>query len=106
MLVIIFVTVLIKKTGDEIPDQLADNAVSIVLAVLPFDSQGEVTEDVSIARGLANEILSALSQSPSISVIADNSSFQFQGDYKQDLEVLNRRVGVEVIVGVGVNSPV
>jgi TolB-like protein len=69
-----------------------------VLAVLPFDSQSSVTEDVFLAYGLADEILSALSRSRSISVIAGNSSFRFRGDDKKDLEALARELNISHVV--------
>lgn len=56
-----------------------------VIAVLPFDSQSPVDEDRYVAEGLADEILSALTRTGDVSVIAGNSSFRFRGEDKKDL---------------------
>jgi len=83
-----------------------DNPASVVLAVLPFDSQSDVSEDVSLAHGLADEILSTLSQSSSIAVIGGSSSFRFVGDKKKDLATLSRQLNVShVIDGLVHRSP-
>ena len=79
-------------------DQAAARQASVVLAVLPFDSQSGVTEDVFLAYGLADEILSALSRSRSISVIAGNSSFRYRGDDKKNLEALARELNISHVV--------
>ena len=97
---------LIDRSDDEVFERMTVSPASVVLAVLPFKSQSEATEDTSLARGLANEILSALSQSTSISVIAGNSSFQFPGDYKQNLEVLSQQLKAShVVEGLVQRSP-
>jgi TolB-like protein/DNA-binding winged helix-turn-helix (wHTH) protein/Tfp pilus assembly protein PilF len=83
---------------EEPPEKAAAGQGPVVLAVLPFDSQSSATEDVFRARGLADEILSELSKSPSISVIAGNSSFRFRGDDDQDLKALARESGFSHIV--------
>lgn len=70
----------------------------VVLAVLPFESQSRATEDVFVARGLADELLSALSQSRSISIIAGNSSIRFRGDDNQDLSELASELNFSHIV--------
>ena len=103
MLVLIFLAV---RIGDEAAEQSANSPVSVVLAVLPFDSQSGATKDVTLARGLANEILSMLSKNPSISVIAGNSSFQLPGNYEQNLKVLSRQFNIShVIDGLVQRSP-
>jgi len=89
---------IVQRNGVGPPDQAAAGTASVVLAVLPFDSQSNVVEDLPLALGLADEILSALSQSPSISVIAGNSSFRFQGDDKKNLEVLAQALNVSHVV--------
>ena len=71
---------------------------SIMLAVLPFDIQGGTAEDQPLAFGVADEILSALSQNPEIAVIAGNSSFQFQGDRKKDLDALGKMLNVNYVI--------
>jgi len=102
-IVMIFLAV---RPGDETVKPSSNGQVSVVLAVLPFDSQSKVIEDVTLARGLANEILSALSINPSISVIAGNSSFQLQGNYEQNLEVLSQQANIShVIDGLVQRSP-
>jgi len=86
------------RIGDETPDRTVAGPGSVVLAVLPFDSQSEESKDINLALGLADEILSVLSQSSSISVIAGNSSFRFHGDSKKDLEALTRQLNISHIV--------
>jgi TolB-like protein/DNA-binding winged helix-turn-helix (wHTH) protein/Flp pilus assembly protein TadD len=73
-------------------------SASIMLAVLPFDIQGGTSEDEPLAFSVADEILSALSQNPSIAVIAGNSSFQFQGERKKDLAALGRQLNVNYVI--------
>lgn len=73
-------------------------SASIMLAVLPFDIQGGTSKDEPLAFSVADEILSALSQNPSIAVIAGNSSFQFQGERKKDLAALGRQLNVNYVI--------
>jgi len=77
---------------------MPDGKASVVLAVLPFDIQGGSTDDEPLAFGVADEILSVLSRNPSISVIAGNSSFQFQGENKSDLATLSSKLNVGYVV--------
>lgn len=69
-----------------------------VIAVLPFDSLSPVEEDRYLADGLADEILSALTRSGTVAVIAGNSSFQFRGEAKKDLGRLAQQLGVTHVV--------
>jgi TolB-like protein len=73
-------------------------STSIMLAVLPFDIQGGTSKDEPLAFSVADEILSALSENPSIAVIAGNSSFQFRGERKKDLAALGRQLNVNYVI--------
>jgi TolB-like protein len=86
-----------QRAGESHPAEPGRNA-SIVIAVLPFDIQGASADDEPLAFGVADEILSALSRNPSISVIAGNSSFQFRGDSKNDLTALSERLNISHVV--------
>jgi TolB-like protein/DNA-binding winged helix-turn-helix (wHTH) protein/Tfp pilus assembly protein PilF len=69
-----------------------------VVAVLPFDSRSPVDEDIYLAEGLADEILSSLAGRRIVSVIGGVSSFQFRGGSKKDLPRLIEQLGVTHIV--------
>jgi len=69
-----------------------------VVAVLPFDSRSPVEEDIFLAEGLADEILSSLAGRRSVSVIGGASSFQFRGGSKKDLPRLIEQLGATHIV--------
>jgi len=86
-----------RKGGPVAPPAIPGQA-AVILAVLPFESQSELSEDVSLAYGLTDEILSALSRSPSISVIAGSSSFRFQGEGEKLLETLARDFNISHVV--------
>jgi TolB-like protein/DNA-binding winged helix-turn-helix (wHTH) protein len=69
-----------------------------VIAVLPFDSQTAIERDRFLAEGLADEILSALTRSRDVAVIAGNSSFRIRGEAKKDLDQLVRQLQVTHVV--------
>ena len=85
------------KAADS-PAPMATSPASVILAVLPFDTNSDVSEDVSLAYGLADEILSGLSQGSSIAVISGNSSFRFVGEEKKDLAALSRQLNVSHVI--------
>ena len=69
-----------------------------VIAVLPFDSQSTLEKDVFLAEGLADEILSALTRSRAVFTIGGNSSFQFRGERKKELQEMVEKLGVTHIL--------
>lgn len=99
-LLVVFAAVLyyrLQSGASDVPNRPPAQA-SIMLAVLPFDIQGGTSKDEPLAFGVADEILSALSRNPSIAVIAGNSSFQFQGDSKNDLDAVGRQLNVNYVI--------
>jgi TolB-like protein/DNA-binding winged helix-turn-helix (wHTH) protein/tetratricopeptide (TPR) repeat protein len=76
---------------------------AVMVAVLPFDIQGGTGSDAPLAFGVADEILSELSRNPSIAVIAGNSSFQFTGEKKKDLDVIGRQLKVSYVIDGSLN---
>jgi len=99
-LLAVFAIALFYWPGQDLPGSKAAPGMkaSVVLAVLPFDIHGGSSEDEPLAFGVADEILSALSRNPSLAVIAGNSSFQFQGDNKKDLNALGKRLNANYVV--------
>ena len=86
-----------QQTEVRLPQAPVDRA-PIVVAVLPFEITGGSRDDEPLAFGVADEILSALSRNPSLAVIAGNSSFQFRGERKKDLETLGRQLNANYVV--------
>lgn len=81
------------------PGPDADNdTLEPVIAVLPFDSQSTQENDVFLAEGLADEILSVLTRSRAVSTIGGNSSFQFRGERKKELQEMVDKLGVTHIL--------
>jgi TolB-like protein/DNA-binding winged helix-turn-helix (wHTH) protein len=72
--------------------------IESIVAVLPFDSRSPQQEDIFLAEGLADEILSSLAGQRTISVIGGASSFQFRGGSKKDLPRLIDQLGVTHVV--------
>lgn len=69
-----------------------------LIAVLPFDSQSAREADRFLAEGLADETISSLSRSESLSVIAGNTSFRYRGEDKKDLGRLVRQLKVDYVL--------
>ena len=105
VLVLVALAIVIAMLAQLVPsdEEVVDSTASIgkatiTIAVLPFDIQTASDEDQSLAFGVSDEILSALSRSPSLSVIARNSSFQFQGESKKDLAALGKQLNISHVV--------
>jgi TolB-like protein/class 3 adenylate cyclase/tetratricopeptide (TPR) repeat protein len=67
------------------------------IAVLPFDNLSGDKEQEYFADGIAEDIISALSQLPWFFVISRNSSFSFKGQSK-DVPQMARELGVQYIL--------
>ncbi|MCZ6502664.1 MAG: tetratricopeptide repeat protein [Gammaproteobacteria bacterium] len=57
------------------------------IAVLPFDSYSEVTQDQLFADGLTEELLTVLSRVKELRVVARTSSFAYRGVSKNVIEI-------------------
>lgn len=98
VMIVVVLALSVYWKGADSPAPAAVSPASVILAVLPFDINSDVTEDVSLAYGLAEEILSELSQGSSIAVISGNSSFKFIGEAKKDLAALTRQLNVTHVI--------
>jgi adenylate cyclase len=67
------------------------------IAVLPFDNISGDSEQEYFSDGLTEDIITALSRSPWLFVIARNSSFAYRGA-KVDLKQISRELGVRYIL--------
>lgn len=69
----------------------------LAIAVLPFESLSEDSEDQYFADGLADTLLHKLAQLQTLRVIARNSSFQFKGQ-NVDVREIGTELGVPTIL--------
>lgn len=67
------------------------------IAVLPFDAMSGDPEEASFADGIAEDLITALSRTSSLFVIARNSSFIFR-QAKHDVRAIGARLGVRYVV--------
>jgi adenylate cyclase len=67
------------------------------IAVLPFSNMSTEREQESLADGIAEDIITALSRYPSLFVIARNSSFAFKGR-AVDVKQVGRELGVRYVL--------
>jgi len=84
--------------------QVADDILESVplsdkpsFAVLPFDNMSGDPEQEYFADGIAEDIISTLSQLPWFFVVSRNSSFSFKGQTK-DIPQMARQLGVQYIL--------
>ncbi len=78
-----------------------------VVAVLPWRNRGDDDERVEdyVADGLADELLSSLTKSPDVSVIASSTTFRYR-DFDGDFERLARELEVtHAVTGVVRRTP-
>jgi TolB-like protein len=66
------------------------------IAVLPFDNISSDPEEAYFADGIADDLITALSRTSSLFVIARSSSFAFR--QKQDVRTIGRKLGVLYVV--------
>jgi len=67
------------------------------IAVLPFENMSGDTEQEYFSDGITEDIITALSRSPWLFVIARNSSFVYRGA-KVDIKQISRELGVRFIL--------
>ncbi len=67
------------------------------IAVLPFDNISGDSEEAYFADGIAEDLITALSRTSSLFVIARNSSFAFR-QAKHDIRTIGRKLGVRYVV--------
>lgn len=67
------------------------------IAVLPFDNISGDPEEAYFADGIAEDLITALSRTSSLFVIARNSSFAFR-QAKHDIRTIGSRLGVRYVV--------
>jgi adenylate cyclase len=67
------------------------------IAVLPFDNMSTDAEQGFFADGISEDIITELSKSRSLFVIARNSSFAFKGQ-SVDVKEVSRKLGVRYVV--------
>jgi len=61
-----------ESQGDDLPDKPS-------IAVLPFDNMSGDPEQAYFSDGITEDIITALSHSPSLSVVSRTSSFSYRG---------------------------
>jgi TolB-like protein len=81
-----------RKSGES---RSADNASSV--AVLPFIGMSEIADDLSLARGLAEEVAHALMRTPGVR-LASHTSVLACRERKLDALQVARRLRVDWIV--------
>lgn len=69
----------------------------VAIAVLPFDHMGGDSEQLSIADGIGEDLITQLSKYRELLVIARNSSFQFRGK-AVDIKEVARKLGADFVV--------
>ena len=86
----------LRKAGlpDKPPLQLPDKPS---IAVLPFDNMSGDPEQEYFSDGIAEEIITALSKTPRLFVIARTSSFKYKGK-KADVRRMGRELGVRYVL--------
>ena len=67
------------------------------IAVLPFENMSGDTDQEYFSGGITEDILTALSRSPWLFVIARNSSFVYRGA-KVDIKQIRRELGIRFIL--------
>ena len=67
------------------------------IAVLPFDNMSEDPEQEYFSDGISEEIITALSKTPKLFVIARTSSFRYKGK-EIDLRTVGRELGVRFVL--------
>lgn len=67
------------------------------IAVLPFDNISGDPEEAYFADGIAEDLITALSRTSSLFVIARNSSFAFRQE-KHDIRTIGDKLGVRYVV--------
>jgi adenylate cyclase len=67
------------------------------IAVLPFDNMSGDTEQEYFSDGITEDIITSLSRSPWMFVIARNSSFSYR-DKSVDVKIISRELGVRYIL--------
>src|SRR4029077_2002173 len=67
------------------------------IAVLPFDNISGDPEEAYFADGIAEDLITALSRTSSLFVIARNSSFTFR-QAKHDIRAIGGKLGVRYVV--------
>jgi TolB-like protein len=73
------------------------------IAVLPFSNMSTEPEQDSLADGIAEDVITALSRYPSLFVIARNSCFSYKGRAVEVGEI-GRELGVRYILGGGLRK--
>jgi adenylate cyclase len=73
------------------------------IAVLPFENMSGDPEQEYFSDGLTEEIITALSKTPKLFVIAGTSSFKYKGK-KIDLRTVGRELGVRYVLEGSVRS--
>jgi adenylate cyclase len=85
----------IEPSKDEVPTLALPDKPSI--AVLPFQNMGGDPEQEYFADGVVEDIITALSRSKSLFVIARNSSFTYKGK-AVDVRRVGRELGVRYVL--------
>ena len=79
------------------PRPAAAGPAGVALAVLPFVNRSDSADDEYFSDGLADELISALSQIPGVRVAGRSSAFRFRGE-GHDLREIGRELGVTAVV--------
>jgi adenylate cyclase len=67
------------------------------IAVLPFENMSDDPEQEYLSNGIAEEIITALSKTPKLFVIARTSSFKYKGK-EIDVRTVGRELGVRYVL--------
>jgi adenylate cyclase len=73
----------------------------LTVAVLPFETSGDVEADAWLGEGFAEDIMTAMSRFRDVAVIARNSSFRYRGE-AVDPEVIRRDLHADFLLQGGV----
>lgn len=80
------------------PGEVTEQNVNPIVAVLPFTSMSSEPGEQRLAEGLAEDILSRLTRSGTLNVIAGSSSFRFRSSGNQDLAQLKEQLNVSHVL--------
>jgi TolB-like protein/Tfp pilus assembly protein PilF len=79
------------------PRPAPDGPAGVTIAVLPFLNRSDSADDEYFSDGLADELISALSQLPGVRVAGRSSAFRFRGE-GLDLRAIGRELGVTAAI--------
>jgi TolB-like protein/Tfp pilus assembly protein PilF len=86
-----------QKTNNAVEGKTESRNIRPSVAVLPFANLSRLDDDEVFADGIAEDIITLLSQHPQLLVIARNSSFSWKGQ-SPDIRIVGRELDVVYVV--------